>query len=121
GLGLWRFGALPGSSGGRSTDTADLAKPVESPDATGITTAKDYSFVPAQKLPAVQGVSNYKPLADRTVRFAMNVWAGWAPIILANNGFKPGKVWKTADGKGFKLELVLIDDPIAMRDAYASG
>ena len=52
---------------------------------------------------------------------ALNVWAGWAPVILANNGFKPGKVWKTADGKTFKLELVLIDDPIAMRDAYASG
>ena len=25
------------------------------------------------------------------------------------------------DGKEFKVELVLIDDPVAMRDAYASG
>jgi NitT/TauT family transport system substrate-binding protein len=55
------------------------------------------------------------------VRFGINVWAGWSPIILANNGFKPGKVWKTPGGKDFKVELVLIDDPIAMRDAYASG
>jgi len=49
------------------------------------------------------------------------VWAGWSPIILANNGFKPGKVWKTPGGQDFKVELVLIDDPISMRDAYASG
>ena len=48
-------------------------------------------------------------------------WAGWGPIILANDGFKPGKVWKTADGEEFKVELVLIDDPVAMRDAYAAG
>ena len=60
-------------------------------------------------------------MADRTVRFAINVWAGWGPIIYANNGFKPGKVWKTPAGKDFKVELVLIDDPVAMRDAYAAG
>jgi NitT/TauT family transport system substrate-binding protein len=77
--------------------------------------------VPAQKLPPVQGISSYKPMTDRTVRFAMNVWAGWAPIILANNGFKPGKAWKTPGGKDFKVELTLIDDPVAMRDAYAAG
>jgi len=69
----------------------------------------------------VKGISTYKPLADRTVRFGINVWAGWSPIIYANNGFKPGKVWKAANGKDFKVELVLIDDPIAMRDAYAAG
>src|SRR3989442_5663927 len=60
-------------------------------------------------------------MADRTMRFAINVWAGWSPIIFANNGFKPAKVWKTSGGKDFKVELVLIDDPIAMRDAYAAG
>jgi NitT/TauT family transport system substrate-binding protein len=60
-------------------------------------------------------------MVDNTVRMALNVWAGWAPVIYANNGFKPGKLWKTPDGKTFKLELVLIDDPISMRDAYASG
>ena len=48
------------------------------------------------------------------MRFALNVWAGWGPIILANNGFKAGKVWKTPDGKEFQVELVLIDDPVAM-------
>ena len=82
---------------------------------------KEYQFVPATTLPPVKGTSAYKPMEDDTVRFALNVWAGWAPIIYANDGFKAGKVWRTPDGKPFKVELVLIDDPVAMRDAYASG
>jgi NitT/TauT family transport system substrate-binding protein len=123
GLGLWRFGALPGTKGG-SISKEELAKEAggaEAPDSQGITTAKQYTYVPAQKLPPVQGISNYKPMEDRTVRFAMNVWAGWAPIIFANNGFKAGKAWKSPGGKDFKVELTLIDDPVAMRDAYAAG
>jgi ABC-type nitrate/sulfonate/bicarbonate transport system substrate-binding protein/outer membrane protein OmpA-like peptidoglycan-associated protein len=123
GLALWRFGALPGSKGG-SILPGDIAKEgggVEAPDSQSVTTAKQYTYVPAQKLPSVQGISSYKPMADRTVRFAINVWAGWSPIIFANNGFKPGKVWKSPNGKPFKVELTLIDDPVAMRDAYAAG
>jgi NitT/TauT family transport system substrate-binding protein len=118
GLGIWRFS---GRSGPGGASGGDLARAVESPDASGITTAKEYNFVPAQKLPPVQGISNYKPMTDRTVRFAMNVWAGWAPIIFANGGFKAGKAWKAPSGKDFKVELTLIDDPVAMRDAYAAG
>jgi len=38
-----------------------------------------------------------------------------------NEGKAPGKIWKTPDGQDFKVELVLIDDPVAMRDAYAAG
>lgn len=120
GLALWRFGALPGSKGGLISKD-EMTGGAEAPDAQGITTAKQYNYVPAQKLPPVQGISSYKPMADRTVRFAINVWAGWAPIIFANNGFKPGKVWKAPGGKDFKVELTLIDDPVAMRDAYAAG
>ncbi len=119
-LALWRFGALPGSKP-RPVSPDETGRVVEQPDSQGITTAKQYNYVPAQKLPPVQGISNYKPMADRTVRFAMNVWAGWAPIIYANNGFKAGKAWKTTGGRDFKVELTLIDDPVAMRDAYAAG
>ena len=93
----------------------------EAPDSSGITTVKEYKYVAGAKLPAVKGISSYTPMVDRTVRFAINVWAGWGPIIYANNGFKPGKVWKSPGGKDFKLELVLVDDPVAMRDAYAAG
>ena len=93
----------------------------EAPDNASLTTAKEYTYVPGTKLPEVKGTSAYAPLVDNTVRMALNVWAGWAPVIVANNGFKAAKVWKAPGGKSFKLELVLIDDPVAMRDAYASG
>ena len=93
----------------------------EAPDSQGVTTAKDYTYVPSERLPDVKGVSGYKPLEDRTVRFAINVWAGWAPIIFANEGLKAGKLWQVPGGEPFKVELVLIDDPVAMRDAFAAG
>ena len=105
--------------GDQTPPSADAG--AEAPDAAGITTVKEYAYVPSQKLPDVKGVSNYKALDDRTVRFAINVWAGWAPIVHANGGFRPGKVWQAPGGQPFKVELVLIDDPVAMRDAYAAG
>ncbi len=124
-LGLHRFGVLDSvvgkSGGGDSAIELPADGGVEAPDGQGITTVKEYSYVPGQRLPEVKGVSNYKPMAANTVRMALNVWAGWAPLIYANNGLKAGKAWKDGAGKDFKLELVLIDDPVAMRDAYAAG
>jgi NitT/TauT family transport system substrate-binding protein len=125
--GVSRFsGGKAGGGGADSISATDLANKggaggAEAPDANSITTVKEYSYVASAKLPEVKGTSAYEPLADNTVRMALNVWAGWAPVIYANNGFKAGKVWTGPGGKQFKLELVLIDDPIAMRDAYASG
>src|ERR1700704_3012812 len=125
GLALWRYGAIgPGSGQAGQISNEELKQMkggAEAPDSSGITTVKEYKYVASAKLPAVKGISNYTPMADRTVRFGINVWAGWSPIIYANNGFKPGKVWKAPRGKDFKGELGLIDDPIAMRDAYAAG
>src|SRR5438034_2414243 len=127
GLALWRYGAIrPGSQAGpiSSDELKQMKGGAEAPDNAGITTVKEYKYVVASKLPEVKGISSYKPMADRTVRFAINVWAGWGPIIYANNGFKPGKIWKAPNGPGskdFRVELVLIDDPVAMRDAYAAG
>ncbi len=112
--------ATAAASSDDDIDIKDLVA-AESPDEAGITTVSEYSFKPSERLPPVTGTAGYKPLKDNTVRFAINVWAGWAPIIQANNGLAPGKIWKTADGKEFKLELVLIDDPISMRDTYAAG
>jgi len=123
GLALWRYGAIgPQKQGQISSDELkQLQKGAEAPDSSGITTVKEYNFVPSTRLPEVKGISSYTAMADRTVRFAINVWAGWSPIIYANNGFKASKVWKGPGGKDFKVELVLIDDPVAMRDAYAAG
>ena len=124
GLAVWRYSATaPGRSGGQfsSEEMKQMSGTAEKPDNSGITTVKEYNYIPSAKLPEVKGISNYQPMADRTVRFAINVWAGWGPIIYANNGFKAGKTWRAPGGKDFKLELVLIDDPVAMRDAYAAG
>jgi NitT/TauT family transport system substrate-binding protein len=120
-LGLHRYGGKEGGIGA-IFHPSDAAKAgLEASDTSTVTTAKEYTYVPAQRLPPVRGISNYKPLANRTVRMALNVWAGWAPVIYANGGFKAGKVWHTPGGQDFKVELVLIDDPVAMRDAYAAG
>jgi NitT/TauT family transport system substrate-binding protein len=105
-------------------DPKELASNAEHPDPGPDLMAKEYKFRPRQeRLPDPAGVGAYTSLDknDNTVRFALNVWAGWGPIILANNGFKPEHVWKAADGKDFKVELVVIDDPVKMRDAYAAG
>src|SRR5258708_4820310 len=70
-------------------DPTKLGKVAENADTEQVTTVKEYKFVPSERLPPVKGISSYKPLKDNTVRFAINVWAGWAPIILANNGTEP--------------------------------
>src|SRR5688572_4545435 len=123
-IGVNRF-SKRGASGDTSTmsaeELANMKGGVEAPDDASLTTVKEYTLVPGTKLPEVKGAAAYEPLVDNTVRMALNVWAGWAPVIVANNGFKAAKVWKAPGGKTFKLDLVLIDDPIAMRDAYASG
>ncbi len=123
-FGINRFSASGGTGAGGTLSPDELAKMkggAEAPDAQSVTTVKEYTYVTSATLPEVKGTSAYEPLVNSTVRMALNVWAGWAPVIVANNGFKAGKVWTAPDGKTFKLELVLIDDPIAMRDAYASG
>jgi NitT/TauT family transport system substrate-binding protein len=124
GYGAYRFqGRFTSDSTQISADDLRQGGP-EAPDDASLTTFKEYDKIQFQdptRMPPVQGVSNYSPLADNTVVFALNVWAGWAPIILANDGFDAGKVWTGPDGKTFKVKLTLIDDPIAMRDAYAAG
>lgn len=94
----------------------------ESPDSSGVTTVKEYTFEAIQKLPPVPGSAEYKPMGKkRVVKFAFNVWAGWAPIIWANGGKGPGKVWKDSKGQDFQVELVQIDNPVDMGNTFAAG
>jgi NitT/TauT family transport system substrate-binding protein len=125
GYGVYRFQERSASADGSQISADDLRQGgPEAPDDASLTTFKEYDKIQFQdptRMPPVSGVSNYAALKDNTVTFALNVWAGWAPIILANNGFEAGKVWTGPGGKTFKVKLTLIDDPIAMRDAYAAG
>src|SRR5262245_27124802 len=76
GLALWRYGAIgPGRDTSQisSEELAQAKGGVEAPDSSGITTVKEYQYVAASKLPEVKGISSYKPMVDRTVRFGINV------------------------------------------------
>jgi NitT/TauT family transport system substrate-binding protein len=94
----------------------------EAPDTSSVTTVKEYKYIPADKLPAVKGAGAYKwDEKTKTVRFSYNVWAGWLPVIAANRGTKPNDDSVFFKKHGFRVELVLMDDPIAARDAFAAG
>jgi len=87
-----------------------------------VTTFQEYSYVPAQKLPAVKGVSSYKwDKEKKVVEFPINVWIGWLPIVAANHGFAPNPDSVFYKKHGFMVNLKLVDDPVQARDAYASG
>jgi NitT/TauT family transport system substrate-binding protein len=98
------------------------AQGAEAPDTKGITTVAEYKFVPAEKLPPVKGTSGYQwDEKEKVVVFPINVWIGWLPIVTANNGFKPSEDSVFFKKYGFKVDLKLIDDPVAARDAFAAG
>jgi len=114
--------------GGKDAGDVDLGKfqqqegKYEAPDAAGITTVSEYTYVPAEKLPPVKGVSNYTwDESDKIVEFPINVWIGWLPIVAANHGFSPNEESIFFTKYGFKVNLKLIDDPVVARDAFASG
>jgi NitT/TauT family transport system substrate-binding protein len=102
--------------------TATESAQTEAPDTSGVTTVKEYKYIPADKLPAVKGVSQYDwDAKDKILRFSYNVWAGWLPVIAANHGAKPNADSIFAKKYGFRVEMVLMDDPGAARDAFAAG
>ena len=127
GFALWRSSNASQADTAAATKSGDvdpslLNKPVEDPAGAAVTTVQEYSFESAKTLDPVPGAADYKPIGkNRVVKMAINVWAGWAPIIYANGGKAPGKLWKDAAGKDFQLELVLIDDPVNMGNTFASG
>src|ERR1044071_8219999 len=111
-----------GSGGSAGSGQASGSGQAENPDPNSITTVKEYSFEPATRLPEVPGTADYTALGKpRVVKFAVNVWAGWAPIIWANQGPKAKKVWKDGKGNDFLVELVLADNPVDMGNTFAAG
>ena len=82
------------------------------------------TLVERSGIPAVTGVSDYaKPTKDGkpVVEFPINVWPGWAPIIVANAGMEPNDQSVFAQKYGFYVRLSIVDDPVKARDLFASG
>src|SRR5215470_6453937 len=108
--------------GGGSSPSATEAPQTEAPDTKGVTTVSEYKYVPGDRLPPVKGTSQYKwDTNNKVLRFSYNVWAGWLPVIAANHGTKPNPDSVFAKKYGFQVEMVLMDDPVVARDAFASG
>jgi NitT/TauT family transport system substrate-binding protein len=85
---------------------------------------KAVSLVDGSAIPPVSGVSDYdKPMKDGKliVQFPINVWPGWAPIIVANNGLEPNEGSIFYQKYGFYVKLSIVDDPVKARDLFASG
>jgi NitT/TauT family transport system substrate-binding protein len=104
---------------------ADLAKnkevPADIPLLAGTNVA---TLVERSGIPAVSGVSDYKKeLKDGklVIEFPINVWPGWAPIIMANAGMEPSDQSVFAKKYGFYVHLAIVDDPVKARDLFASG
>src|SRR5690242_2316666 len=82
------------------------------------------TLVERSGIPAVTGVSDYaKPTKDGkpVVEFPINIWPGWAPIIVANQGMEPNDQSVFARKYGFYVRLAIVDDPVKARDLFASG
>jgi NitT/TauT family transport system substrate-binding protein len=95
--------------------------PVDVPLLIGTNVA---SLVDRSGIPAVTGVSDYaKATKDGkpVVEFPINVWPGWAPIIVANAGMEPNDQSVFAKKYGFYVRLSIVDDPVKARDLFASG
>ncbi len=85
---------------------------------------KAVSLVDGSAIPPVSGVSDYdKTLKDGkfVVQFPINIWPGWAPIIVANNGLEPNEGSVFFKKYGFFVKLSIVDDPVRARDLFASG
>jgi len=85
---------------------------------------KAVSLIDGSAIPPVSGVSDYdKPMKDgkMIVQFPINIWPGWAPIIVANNGLEPNEGSLFFQKYGFYVKLSIVDDPVKARDLFASG
>src|SRR5262245_53295747 len=113
----------------RSVDVGEIKKAVEAAKATPqdiplLAGTNAATLVQRSMIPPVTGTSDYarnmkdgKPI----VEFPINVWPGWAPIIVANAGMEPNDQSVFAKKFGFYVHLAIVDDPVKARDLFASG
>src|SRR5262245_11468019 len=113
----------------RSVDVGEIKKAVEAAKATPqdiplLAGTNPATLVQRSAIPAVSGVSDYvKNTKDGKliVEFPINVWPGWAPIIVANAGMDPSDQSVFFKKHGFYVKLSIVDDPVKARDLFASG
>ena len=128
GFGVWRWWDKVAPSADMGTK-ASQTMPVTAAAVTDLTSKllagdKEAKVVGESTIPPVAGVSDYdKTTKDGKliVQFPINVWPGWAPIIMANNGMEPNKESVFFKKYGFYLKLSIVDDPVKARDLFASG
>ena len=104
----------------------DASKPTPPADIANKLLAGDkaVSLVDGSAIPAVTGVSDYdKPMRNGklVVQFPINIWPGWAPILVANNGMAANESSIFYQKYGFYVQLSIVDDPVKARDLFASG
>jgi NitT/TauT family transport system substrate-binding protein len=112
-----------------SVDVTEIKKAVEAAKATPtdiplLAGTNAATLVERSSIPAVSGVSDYvKNMKDGKliVEFPINVWPGWAPIIVANAGLDPSEQSVFFKKHGFYVKLSIVDDPVKARDLFASG
>jgi len=137
GFGAWRWWdkiAPTGRSQQVSINPQEIKKTLDTAQATAQATANvankllagtnAVSLVDGSAIPPVTGVSDYdKPMKDGrlVVQFPINIWPGWAPIIVANNGLEPNENSVFYTKYGFYVKLAIVDDPVKARDLFASG
>ena len=94
----------------------------EAPDTTDPAEIREYEYSPAERLPEVTGDSDYRwDPKEKILRFSYNVWPGWLPVIAANHGTKATRDSIFYRKYGFRVDMVLMSNPIAARDAFAAG
>jgi NitT/TauT family transport system substrate-binding protein len=82
------------------------------------------ALVQRSGIPAVTGVSDYSKTEKNgkpVIEFPINVWPGWAPIIVANAGLDASDDSVFAKKYGFYVHLSVVDDPVKARDLFAAG
>ena len=91
-------------------------------DVTDVATFREYGYTPVDRLPGVEGDSRYSwDPEEKILRFSYNIWIGWLPVIAANRGTRPTPDSIFYRKYGFRVEMVLIDNPVAARKAFGAG
>ena len=74
-------------------------------------------------LPTIEGVSTYRrEMRDGklVVKFPINIWGGWTPLIVANGGLRttPDSIFGR---KGLAVDLIINDSSVDVMRGFASG